>query len=63
MTSSTRNRPRPTSTTSGFRAAAKPPVSSLPARYYEQDGIYRVGDEKFRQLNARAKGTVNIANG
>ena len=28
-TSSTRNRPRPTSTTSGFRAAAKPPVSSL----------------------------------
>lgn len=30
------------------------------ARYYEQDGIYRVGDEKFRQLNARAKGTVNI---
>ena len=30
------------------------------ARYYEQDGIYCVGDEKFRQLNARAKGTVNI---
>ena len=30
------------------------------ARYYEQDGIYRVGDEKFRQLNARAKGTVNV---
>ena len=30
------------------------------ARYFEQDGIYRVGDEKFRQLNARAKGTVNI---
>ena len=30
------------------------------ARYYEQDGIYRVGDEKFRQFNARAKGTIDI---
>lgn len=30
------------------------------ARYFEQDGIYRVGDEKFRQVNARAKGTINI---
>lgn len=30
------------------------------ARYYEQDGIYRVGDEKFRQMNVRAKGTINI---
>lgn len=28
------------------------------ARYYEQDGIYRIGDEKFRQMNVRAKGTV-----
>jgi TonB-linked SusC/RagA family outer membrane protein len=32
------------------------------ARYFEQDGIYRVGDEKFRQMNVRAKGTVNITN-
>lgn len=30
------------------------------ARYFEQDGIYRVGDEKFRQMNVRAKGTINI---
>lgn len=30
------------------------------ARYYGQDGIYRVGDEKFDQMNVRAKGTVNI---
>lgn len=30
------------------------------ARYFEQDGIYRVGDEKFRQLNVRGKGTIQI---
>ncbi len=30
------------------------------ARYYEQDGMYRIGDEKFHQFNVRAKGTVNI---
>ena len=30
------------------------------ARYYDQDGVYRVGDEKFRQINVRAKGTVHI---
>ena len=30
------------------------------ARYFEQDGIYKVGNEKFRQMNVRAKGTVNI---
>lgn len=30
------------------------------ARYFEQDGIYAVGDEKFRQLNVRGKGTIQI---
>jgi len=30
------------------------------ARYYEQNGIYRVGDEKFRQINVRGKGTIQI---
>ena len=30
------------------------------ARYFEQDGIYRVGDEKFRQMNVRAKGTIKL---
>jgi TonB-linked SusC/RagA family outer membrane protein len=30
------------------------------ARFFEQDGIYRVGNEKFKQTNVRAKGTINI---
>lgn len=30
------------------------------SRYFEQDGIYKVGDEKFGQFNLRAKGSVNI---
>lgn len=30
------------------------------ARYFEQDGIYAVGDEKFRQINVRGKGTIQI---
>ncbi|MDE7408314.1 MAG: SusC/RagA family TonB-linked outer membrane protein, partial [Muribaculaceae bacterium] len=30
------------------------------ARYFEQDGIYKVGDEKFRQFNVRGKGTIQI---
>lgn len=33
---------------------------SVSARYFEQDGIYMIGDEKFRQINVRAKGSVNI---
>lgn len=33
------------------------------ARYYEQDGIYRVGDEKFRQLNAGPKVRSTSPNG
>lgn len=31
------------------------------ARYFEQDGIYRVGNEKFNQMNVRAKGGIQIA--
>lgn len=30
------------------------------ARYFEQDGIYRVGDERFNQMNVRAKGAIHI---
>lgn len=29
-------------------------------RFFEQDGTYRIGDEKFRQMNVRAKGSVQI---
>ena len=29
-------------------------------RFYDQDGIYRVGDEKYRQYNIRAKGNLHI---
>ncbi len=29
-------------------------------RYYEQDGILRIGDQDFRQWNVRAKGTVHV---
>ncbi len=29
-------------------------------RIFEQDGIYKVGDEKYRQFNVKAKGVVNI---
>ncbi len=29
-------------------------------RSFEQDGIYRVGDESFRQLNLRAKGSIQL---
>ena len=29
-------------------------------RYYEQDGILRIGDQKFRQFNGRFKGTVRL---
>ena len=32
-------------------------------RFYDQDGIYRVGDEKFRQLNARPKAACASARG
>lgn len=31
-------------------------------RYFEQEGIYKVGDERFSQFNVRAKGSVNITN-
>lgn len=34
---------------------------AVSARHYMQEGIYRVGDEKFRQSNFRAKGSVKIA--
>ncbi len=30
------------------------------ARVFDQDGIYRVGDERFRTMNLTAKGSVNI---
>lgn len=30
------------------------------ARYYGQDGIYRVGNEKFRKYDIRAKGTLKV---
>ncbi|QBQ43065.1 TonB-dependent receptor [Sphingobacterium psychroaquaticum] len=30
------------------------------SRYFEQGGIYRIGDEKFKQINFRAKGGINI---
>lgn len=29
-------------------------------RYYEQDGILRIGDQKFRQFNGRFKGSVQV---
>ncbi len=29
-------------------------------RFFDQDGIYKVGDENFRQYNIRAKGSVRI---
>ncbi|MBL1407624.1 SusC/RagA family TonB-linked outer membrane protein [Sphingobacterium faecale] len=32
------------------------------SRYFEQQGIYKIGDEKFGQMNLRAKGGVNITN-
>lgn len=31
-------------------------------RYYGQDGIYRVGNEKFNQYNIRAKGNLQVKN-
>ena len=30
------------------------------ARYYDQDGIYRVGNEKFKKYDIRAKGTLKV---
>jgi TonB-linked SusC/RagA family outer membrane protein len=33
---------------------------NVSARYYQQDGMYRVGNEMFKQFNVRAKGAVNI---
>lgn len=32
----------------------------LSGRYYSQDGIYKVGDEKFQRFNARAKGGIQL---
>lgn len=32
----------------------------LSGRYYTQDGIYKVGNEKFKKYNVRAKGTINL---
>jgi len=32
----------------------------LSARYYNQDGIYKVGNEDFKKYNVRAKGTIKI---
>src|SRR5690606_29887486 len=32
----------------------------LSGRYYGQDGIYKVGDEKFQRFNARAKGGIKL---
>lgn len=29
-------------------------------RFYDQDGIYKVGDERFRQYNVRAKGDIQV---
>ncbi len=29
-------------------------------RYFDQDGIYKVGNEKYRKINLRAKGTIKI---
>lgn len=29
-------------------------------RFFDQDGIYKVGDENFRQYNIRAKGSIKI---
>ncbi len=30
------------------------------SRFFEQQGIYKIGDEKFKQINLRAKGGINI---
>jgi TonB-linked SusC/RagA family outer membrane protein len=35
---------------------------SLTGRYYTQDGIYKMGDEKFKSYNLRAKGSVKLNN-
>lgn len=32
----------------------------LSGRYYDQDGIYKVGNEDYKQYNVRGKGKVNI---
>lgn len=34
---------------------------SVAARYYGQDGIYKIGTERFRNLSLRAKGSVRLA--
>lgn len=32
----------------------------LSGRYYNQDGIYKVGNEKFKKYNVRAKGVIHL---
>lgn len=32
----------------------------ISGRYFGQDGIYKVGDEDFKKMNLRAKGTIQI---
>lgn len=51
-----------TGTVHNLRVSGGSDVASyiVSARYFEQDGIFRVGDEKFRQINVRGKGTVQI---
>lgn len=51
-----------TGTVHNLRVSGGSDVASyiVSARYFEQDGIFRVGDEKFRQVNVRGKGTVQI---
>lgn len=34
---------------------------SISGRYYDQDGIYKIGDETFKSYNLRAKGSIKIA--
>lgn len=36
------------------------PTYYVSGRFYDQDGIYRVGDERYKQYNVRAKGNVRI---
>ena len=51
-----------TGTQHNLRVSGGSDVASyiVSARYFEQDGIYKVGTDKFRQVNVRAKGTVQI---
>jgi TonB-linked SusC/RagA family outer membrane protein len=43
-----------------INAASKKIRYSLSGRYYNQDGIYKVGDEDYRTYNMRSKGAIDI---